>query len=1341
MKKMRKNRVLALLLTLMMVIGMLPTTALAAHDGTGRPTDLAGRVTLAIYNKSGFPGEPAIYGVSDYTKINSNFKEASFWNGYFNNRASNVLTADILNVLEEGAHDGNVRVWGYYDPEGASEFFTQNSGLLKQSNEETIIKTIKGSNVNVDDYEIIWYVIKYQTNDGWHIDGVIKETEKYTVHYYGNGNTSGEAPTGVTNIVPGGSYTVLGNTGGMVKELNGVHCEFLGWNDQADGNGKWYKAGDTITDINNDIALYAQWKTTVTYTATVNTYLDRVKVNAADIHGETMDLYLSADGGTTVIKLDRVETGTYTAEVENGNYRLYHMHDGADHYEQVGNFQLTIYNQNGSLDMNHYTVRYDAAGGVWAEGEQPEVEGYAAMNPVTAITQTPTKDGYLFLGWKDQAGNDVQPGGVVTTAIAEPYVITAQWEKAVDVTVNVIINHDAAAGGYDIEPEKDELTVALVYRPDENTAYLETGHVVNFSNNGVNGYDYYADGIKGKPANESEVRVSEYKATAPTVTGVSGSAEYTVVTSKSGYDVKSVTPTKDENGNWTIDVVLEFDPSNFDLTFTVGVEKDLAQKHPSFVPKAAIVKVACWNEDKWQIITQQDGGQPGVRVDIDPTTLLGSGSYPVWMTGSDNDPYGYRIVVTAFVYPNDTIVAANKTNDGITFTDGNYTATVEDVTGGKQYGNGLDGAYYADNVQNGKLHAQIDMELYDVTFNAMGGKVNGKTTQTVNDLLVVPGFEDYKPTREAGYVFEGWYKDEKCTIPAVENEWLTADVTLYAKWSHLLTIQGTVTIEGTYGENNVQVNKEDRPSEALVVLQRYDSTGVAQDVTSQVVKFDEYTTRGSATYSFTDIRDEGRTYRILVMEHNYITAYDNESDSDAVFTAGEHDAVYGNDFVAVVNADLTFEPESADLILNVDARAISEGFRPKDVLAEVLYRDTGTTNSYKRIAQHNVDPNGVAIALPDGTGDGSELVWKYHYDAAPYAYQMNVSEVDDVIYNSDDAPFSISYDPAVRWDNANERYTGELKATLVPKTYEVVFDLQVEPGEKVGQMNTKVAKDPQTEEFLYYYVDHTWSYDTVIDVHPVRDGYLFKGWVAEKTGVYADDEIDATVAEDVVLVAQWEATGIEYYNNYAYIFGYNDTTMAPEEPLLRSEVCAMIHRLAKQAGSLNGFKYDESKEAVYADIDGQWHRSGIEFLYHMGGFAPAENIYPDVPVTRGEAFELVCIGLSFTKDTTLTDDEYAEILREAGFISGDGTGNLMVDSTLQRAEFCAIYNKIIGRAVAGLETADGTVVTAEHYGYTDIPADKWYYKTMIRATSAYDEDGYIALNLRGVRNELDDYNG
>ena len=83
----------------------------------------------------------------------------------------------------------------------------------------------------------------------------------------------------------------------------------------------------------------------------------------------------------------------------------------------------------------------------------------------------------------------------------------------------------------------------------------------------------------------------------------------------------------------------------------------------------------------------------------------------------------------------------------------------------------------------------------------------------------------------------------------------------------------------------------------------------------------------------------------------------------------------------------------------------------------------------------------------------------------------------------------------------------------------------------------------------------------------------------------------------------------------------------------------------------------------------------------------------------------------------------------------------MVNETLQRAQFCSIYNTIIGRANAGLVTKDGTEVTAETYGYTDIPADQWYYQTMIRATSAYDDEGFVDISLRGVRNDLDDYNG
>ncbi len=219
----------------------------------------------------------------------------------------------------------------------------------------------------------------------------------------------------------------------------------------------------------------------------------------------------------------------------------------------------------------------------------------------------------------------------------------------------------------------------------------------------------------------------------------------------------------------------------------------------------------------------------------------------------------------------------------------------------------------------------------------------------------------------------------------------------------------------------------------------------------------------------------------------------------------------------------------------------------------------------------------------------------------------------------------------------------------------------------------------------------------------------------------------------------------EYSSRFAYIYGYSDTTMGAEGTLLRGEISAMLHRLVKQNDpSLGGFVYNESAEPVFADIAGQWFRSGIEFMNSKSAFeaAAGENVYPNQAVTRGEAFKLISLGLSFTENADMAYDDYAALLYNAGYVEGDENGNLNIDSNITRAEFCTIYNRIIGRDGAGLVTADGAEVTAETYGFKDMTDPEiWYYDTMIKATSSYDEDGYVDLELREDRNALDDYNG
>lgn len=215
----------------------------------------------------------------------------------------------------------------------------------------------------------------------------------------------------------------------------------------------------------------------------------------------------------------------------------------------------------------------------------------------------------------------------------------------------------------------------------------------------------------------------------------------------------------------------------------------------------------------------------------------------------------------------------------------------------------------------------------------------------------------------------------------------------------------------------------------------------------------------------------------------------------------------------------------------------------------------------------------------------------------------------------------------------------------------------------------------------------------------------------------------------------------EYTSNYAYIYGYNDTTMGAEGSLLRSEVSAMIHRLVKQNNRLGGFSYNESAAPVFADIGGEWFRSAIEYMNYKGAFnaQPGGLVAPYEPVTRGETFKLVCIGLGFTDDTDLSLEDYAKIMYNAGYIQGDENGDLNISDLITRAEFCTIYNRVIGRDRSSLYTADGEWISAETYGFTDLSEDDWYYETMLKATSAYDRNGYVDIELRGIRNNLDDY--
>lgn len=116
-----------------------------------------------------------------------------------------------------------------------------------------------GNSIDFDhyDYDVIWYVCKYNSDGSWHIDGTLVRVDYATLSYLPNppvSNFTGDQidpdTFQITNppIVKSNPWTIPG-------------FEFVGWNTQEDGRGELYNEGD-IFDVSEagQYRLYAQWR-------------------------------------------------------------------------------------------------------------------------------------------------------------------------------------------------------------------------------------------------------------------------------------------------------------------------------------------------------------------------------------------------------------------------------------------------------------------------------------------------------------------------------------------------------------------------------------------------------------------------------------------------------------------------------------------------------------------------------------------------------------------------------------------------------------------------------------------------------------------------------------------------------------------------------------------------------------------------------------------------------------------------------------------------------------------------------------------------------------------------
>lgn len=220
----------------------------------------------------------------------------------------------------------------------------------------------------------------------------------YSVTFHGNNNTGGSM-TDVTGICPNGSTTLV--TNGYSR----TGYDFNGWNTQAGGGGTSYANLATISSINADIDLYAQWSA-----KTISITLDK---NNNDASGST--------SGSTSIKYDATAVLSSPTHATRTGYTLegYYAESGCTHKVMTNAGVLVNYSgyvESGkwvrttnptTLYANWTPIPYHVTWYVEGTALTGLADGLTTVNYGSKVTALPSTPGSTcegeFVGWTTSA--------------------------------------------------------------------------------------------------------------------------------------------------------------------------------------------------------------------------------------------------------------------------------------------------------------------------------------------------------------------------------------------------------------------------------------------------------------------------------------------------------------------------------------------------------------------------------------------------------------------------------------------------------------------------------------------------------------------------------------------------------------------------------------------------------------------------------------------------------------------------------------------------------------------------------------------------------------------------
>ena len=249
---------------------------------------------------------------------------------------------------------------------------------------------------------------------------------------------------------------------------------------------------------------------------------------------------------------------------------------------------------------------------------------------------------------------------------------------------------------------------------------------------------------------------------------------------------------------------------------------------------------------------------------------------------------------------------------------------------------------------------------------------------------------------------------------------------------------------------------------------------------------------------------------------------------------------------------------------------------------------------------------------------------------------------------------------------------------------------------------------------------------------PVREGYVFTGWYTDSALKTPFDK-DTVINKNYTLYAAWvEDNGaagsvhetpemLNGEDHFAYVLGYPDGTVRPDENITRAEVTSIFFRLLKDEVREENLTSDN----IFNDVNEEdWYNTAVSTMASLGIVKgrTTDEFVPNANITRAE-FAAICARFDASEYSIV--DKFTDIISHwaedeihetaaYGWIKGYEDGTFRPDKAITRAEAMTMINRVLNRVP---ETSEDLL--ADMIVWPDNSESDWYYLPVQEATNGH----------------------